>query len=96
MVMISLVSILKTSPITCNVPHGPTRTGPRRHWNAAQTLRSMKIIRMAITVYISSRHPPMATHSTNVATPRGRNEVSSPWIQLVITLKSNILSDFCV
>ena len=28
---------------------GPTRIGPRRHWNAAQTFRSMNIIMIAIT-----------------------------------------------
>ena len=78
MVMISLVSILYTSQITCNVPHGPTRTGPRRHWNAAQTLRSMKIIRMAITAYISSRQTPTITHSRKTASPTGISDVSSP------------------
>jgi len=78
MVMISLVSILNTSQMTCSVPHGPTRTGPRRHWKAAQTLRSMKIIRMAITVYISSRQTPTITHSRKTASPRGISDVSSP------------------
>ena len=92
--MISLVSILKTSQMTCTVPHGPTRIGPRRHWKAAQTLRSMKIIRMAITVYISSRQPPTITHSMKTASPRGISEVSSPWTQLVIIEKSNIAIQF--
>lgn len=41
--------ILNTSAKTCMVPQGPTRIGPRRHWNAAQTFRSMNIIMIAIT-----------------------------------------------
>ena len=78
MVMISLVNIFSTSQKTCTVPHGPTRIGPRRHWNAAQTLRSMKIITMAITAYISSRQTPTITHSRKIARPSGIHDVSSP------------------
>ena len=54
----------------------------------------MKIIRMAITVYISSRQPPTITHSMKTASPRGISEVSSPWTQLVIIEKSNIAIQF--
>jgi len=78
MVMISLVSIFSTSAGTCNSPQKPTRTGPRRHWKAAQTLRSMKIITTAITAYISSRQRPTTTHSTKTASPRGISDVSIP------------------
>jgi len=38
----------------------------------------MKIIRMAITVYISSRQTPTITHSRKTASPRGISDVSSP------------------
>ena len=88
--IISFVSILNTSQNTCTDPHGPTLCGPRRHWKAAQTLRSMYIIIMAITTYIRRRQTPMMTHSRKTASPSGITDVNCVCIQFVTTPKSNI------
>ena len=72
------------------VPQGPTRIGPRRHWKAAQTLRSIKIIMMAMMAYVYKKQTPIARHSMNTATSSGKKEVSKLCIHWVTILKSNI------
>ena len=96
---ISLVSIFRTSQITCMEPHGPTRIGPRRHWKNPHTLRSIYISTMARRAYINMIHTPIATHSMNTAHPSGMTEVSIWCLQFVIILKSNmffLIYDFLI
>lgn len=70
---------------------------PRPHAHRAQSaleggadLALHEIISTAITAYITSRKTPTMTHSMKIASPRGMNEVSSPWTQEVTILKSNM------
>ena len=70
---------------------GPTRIGPKRHWKAAHTLRSMKIIMIAITAYANMIHTPITIHSMSTASSSGINDVSSECTHWVTILKSNII-----